>query len=270
MLKKLMKHEFRATGRIMLPLLLLVLLCAVGGNISAYNLLESGNSFLSMLGVVLLSAFFIAIMTSCAVSFVLMVQRFYRNLLRDEAYLTLTLPVCVHQHIWAKLLVSLLWWLAVALVSALAVFILVFRLEMFSWLAEILSQLSLDALPLHNLPHMLLFAVELALLMAVGGACLCLHFYAALSVGHSFTHHKDALSVVSFFVLPMLLTLMEKLVMLVLNLLPLDLLSSWLQGLSTPGSVHLTMLGVIVCTAIPSAIYYAVTAYFLKNRLNLG
>ena len=34
MLRKLMKHELRATGRVMGPLLLLVLVAAVGGNLS--------------------------------------------------------------------------------------------------------------------------------------------------------------------------------------------------------------------------------------------
>ena len=34
MLRKLLKHEFRATGRIMLPLYLVLLATAVGANVS--------------------------------------------------------------------------------------------------------------------------------------------------------------------------------------------------------------------------------------------
>lgn len=270
MLKKLMKHEFRATGRIMLPLLLLVLVFAVGGNIAVNSLLETGNRVLNTLGIVLLTAFVIAIMTSCAVSFVLMVQQFYRNLLRDEGYLSMTLPVSVHEHIWAKLLVSLIWWLAVGAVSALALFILVFRLDVLQWIGELLSHLRFGNLPLDSLPHILLFCLELALLTAAVGACICLHFYAAMSVGHSFTHHKEALSVAAFFVLSMLLSFLQRIFMLGANLLPLESLSAWLQGLSGPAPMHLALLTAVASMSIWAAIYYAITAYFLKNRLNLG
>ena len=34
--------------------------------------------------------------------------------------------------------------------------------------------------------------------------------------------------------------------------------------------MHLMMLGITVVTAIPAALYYALTAYCLKNKLNLG
>ena len=54
MLRKLIKHELRATGRVMLPLLALELVAAVGGNISTYRLLETSNGVLNTLGIVLL------------------------------------------------------------------------------------------------------------------------------------------------------------------------------------------------------------------------
>ena len=61
MLRKLMKHELLATGRIMLPMFALVLLAGVGGNLSTYQLLETGNSFFNTVGVLLLMVFIVAI-----------------------------------------------------------------------------------------------------------------------------------------------------------------------------------------------------------------
>ncbi|MDY4855275.1 MAG: hypothetical protein SO155_04535, partial [Candidatus Ventricola sp.] len=189
MLRKLIKHELRATGRVMLPLLALELVAAVGGNISTYRLLETSNGVLNTLGIVLLMGFTIVFVASGVVAFVLMVQRFYKNLLRDEGYLTMTLPVSVHEHIWAKLLTSLIWWAAVLAVAAVSMLILVFSRNMMQEIGEILAQLHIGDLNLsQNLPHIVLFCVELVLLLAVGGACVCLHFYAALAVGYSFTH----------------------------------------------------------------------------------
>ena len=72
MLRKLMKHELRATGRVMGPLLLLVLVAAVGGNLSTYRLLETGNGVLNTLGVLLLMGYTIAFVASGVMAFVLM------------------------------------------------------------------------------------------------------------------------------------------------------------------------------------------------------
>ena len=97
MLMKLMKHEFRATGRIMLPLYLVLLVTAVGANFTTRGLLSTQYRLLDVLGVLLVTAFGVAIVGVCAMSMVVMVQRFYKNLLQDEGYVTvsythLTLP----------------------------------------------------------------------------------------------------------------------------------------------------------------------------------
>ncbi|MGN0773623.1 MAG: hypothetical protein ACI4MP_07515 [Candidatus Ventricola sp.] len=271
MLRKLMKHELRATGRSMGPMLLLVLVAAVGGNLSTYRLLETDNRMLNTLGVLLLTCFFIAVAASGVMAFALMVERFYKNLLRDEGYLTMTLPVSVHEHIWAKLLTSLIWWAAVLAIAVAAMFILAVNPSILQEIGVILARLNIADLNLsQNLPHVILFCVELALLLAVGGACICLHFYAALAVGHSFTHHKSALSVAGFFAMPVVWHFIQRIAMFLLNLLNLEGIRLWLQSLQPAAQMHLTMLGVTVVTAIPAALYYVLTACFLKNRLNLG
>lgn len=271
MLRKLIKHELRATGRVMGPMLLLVLVAAAGGNLATYRLLETNNGVLNALGILLLTIFVIAIVATCVLAFALMVQRFYRNLLRDEGYLTMTLPVSVHEHIWAKLLTSLIWWIAVTVAVALAVFILLFNPSIVKEIGQILARLHMADLNLtRSLPHMILFCAELVLLLLVGCACVCLHFYAALAVGHSFTHHKDALSVLGFFALSIGWALIQSLALKLLNLVSLEGISLWLQSLEPITQMHLTMLGVTAVTAIPAVLYYVLTAYFLKNKLNLG
>ena len=271
MLRKLIRHELRATGRVMGPLLLLVLVAAVGANISTYRLLETDNGMLNTLGIVLLISYTIAFVASGTMAFVLMVQRFYKNLLRDEGYLTMTLPVSVHEHIWAKLLTSLIWWIAVLAVAAVSMLILVFNPSILQEVGTNLAQLHFGDLNLsQNLPHLVLFCAELALLLAVGGACVCLHFYAALAVGYSFTHHKDALAAVSFFAMPVAWHFIQWVATFLLNLMNLQGIRLWVQSLGPMTQMHLTMLAVTAVMAIPAALYYAITAYFLKNRLNLG
>ena len=120
MLRKLMKHEFRATGRIMLPVFALVLLASLGANLSIRGMLDSDSSFLSTLGTILIMLFTMAVIAVGIIAFFLMINRFYKNLLQDEGYVMMTLPVSIHQQLWSKLIVSTVWFAATAVVIGLA------------------------------------------------------------------------------------------------------------------------------------------------------
>ena len=112
MLGKLIKHEFRATARVMLPVLGVLLLMSLLAGLSI-RLLDSGRIVLMMriLAGLFIAAFIIGIIAAIIIAIVLMVNRFYRNLLRDEGYLMHTLPSNTHALVWSKLIVSLCWFI---------------------------------------------------------------------------------------------------------------------------------------------------------------
>lgn len=62
MLRKLLKHEFRATARIMVPVYLVLLVTALGANFSTRGILETPYAVLNILGSLLVMAFVVAIM----------------------------------------------------------------------------------------------------------------------------------------------------------------------------------------------------------------
>ena len=83
MLGKLLKHEFRATGRIMGPLYLVLLATSFGANVSI-RLMEGAQSrLLNVLAFLLMMAFVVAISAACIMSLVLMINRFRTNLMGD-------------------------------------------------------------------------------------------------------------------------------------------------------------------------------------------
>lgn len=129
MLRKLLKHEFRATGRIMLPLFGILLLVSVGANFSSRGMLNSDSSLLRTLGTIFIMLFIVVIFAVGIISFVLMINRFYKNLLQDEGYVMMTLPVCVHQQIWSKLIVSTVWFAATVVVIGLSCCIMAFDIR---------------------------------------------------------------------------------------------------------------------------------------------
>lgn len=271
MLKKLMKHELRATSRTMLPMLLFVLAAAVGGNLSVNRLLESASKPMNAIGVFLLILFVVAIMSSCIMAFVLMIERFYKNLLRDEGYLMMTLPVSVHQHILSKLLVSLIWFFAVAAASCISLVILAFRVDLVKEVFLLLSSLRLHDMTLTANPvHVAAFLLEVALMLTAIMAYVCLLLYAAMSIGHSFTHRKGLLTIIAFFALGMTYSLLENVSLILVGSISLGGFRNWFDSLPTLVQLHLAPLGITGLILIPCALYYAVTAYFLKNRLNLA
>ena len=272
MLRKLMEHEFRATGRIMLPLFLILLVTAVGANFSVRGMLDTGSRFLNVLGALLVMAFVIAIMGVCVMSMVVMVQRFYKNLLQDEGYVMMTLPVSVHQHIWSKLIVSAVWFALTLVVVCLACLIMAFDVELVQQIAagfrELLQEIYRNLSTYYAINGTAIVA-EFLVLCFVGCCAMCLQFYAALAIGHSFPNHKMAWSVLWFFLIQFIMQFLGG-----MGIMLLDeswfhhLLLGWTDNISAMASVHLGMVTVILGEVVYGAVFYILTTYFLKKRLN--
>ena len=273
MLRKLLKHEFRATGRVMLPLFLIVLGTAVGANLSVRVMMDTSNKILNILGGLLVVAFVLAIFGVCIMSVVVMVQRFYKNLLQDEGYVMMTLPVSVHQHIWSKLIVSAVWFALTLIVVGLACLIMAADVGVIHQIAEGLGQL-LGELCRHLTAYYAIngtaLAVEFLVLCFVGCCAMCLQFYASLAIGHSFSSHKMAWSVLWFFVTLFAMQFLGGSGIVLLDETWLHhLLLGWTDNISNMTAMHWSMLALIAGEVLYGAIFYFLTTYFLKRRLDL-
>ena len=273
MLRKLLKHEFRATGRIMLPLFGILLLVSVGANFSSRGMLNSDSSLLRTLGTIFIMLFIVGIFAVGIISFVLMINRFYKNLLQDEGYVMMTLPVCVHQQIWSKLIVSTVWFAATVVVIGLSCCIMAFDIRFVGDLWHGFLNLLDYAVRINHLDLVAngaAFAVELLLLCVLGSFALCLRFYSAMSIGFSFPNHKGLLSVVFYIGTGIALQILGGLGMALVN----DswfhrLLLVWEPNVSVVAGMHLGMWFLIVLELIYCAVFYFLTVYFLQKHLNL-
>ncbi|KAF5075517.1 hypothetical protein QVN85_00335 [Oscillibacter valericigenes] len=267
MLRKLLKHEFRATARVMGPLFLVILVLALGANLSIRFMLDADSFIPNLLGGLLMMAFVIGMTGLIIMSIVLMVNRFRTNLMGDEGYVMFTLPASSHQLVWSKIIVSTVWFIATGIVECAALLICaadldliqeIFSSDFFFRVSQVIQEL-VQEYGL-NLPVM---ALELIVLCLVGCAVLCLEFYAAMAVGHSFANHKMALSVVFFFGFQFVMQLAGGLI---LNSNGLWESFYYLDGME---SFH-QMMGIsIVISLVTGVIYYFITSTMLKKRLNL-
>ena len=122
MFGKLLKHEFKATGRTLLPLYggFVALVLAASGmlwlawrfgevHVNGSTAIVQGNTIFGILsGVFTLVAVFamLAIVRSARLSEVLIIMRFYR-LLGDDGYFWFSLPVTPAQHMMVKLIAAM-------------------------------------------------------------------------------------------------------------------------------------------------------------------
>lgn len=270
MLIRLMKHEFRATSRIMLPLYLILLVTAVGANLTTRGILDTDFVVLNMLGGLLVAAFFIALMGVCVMSLVLMIQRFYKNLLGDEGYVMMTLPVSVHQQVWSKIIVSTVWFALTAVAVVLAFCIVAYQVGLVTQFFRVLGDL-LRKLTAYYALNGAAMVLELLVLCFVSAAALCLQFYAALAIGHSRPSHKLAWSVLFFFVLQFAIQMISAVFLAVFDESPFQywFLYNFDFRLNGMTAFHVMMVVLIVLAALYGAVFYFLTTFFLKKHLNL-
>jgi len=119
MLTKLLKHEFVATGRVFLPAYGAVLITgAIGFLFGKMNL--NGTTVPNWI-IVMGSLLYIGlVMATVVVTYVVNIQRFYKNLLGQEGYLMFTLPAKQSELILAKFIPATCWHLASFVVVVLS------------------------------------------------------------------------------------------------------------------------------------------------------
>ena len=275
MLGKLLKHEFKATARTMLPMFGVVLVLSVLANLSFTRIADTDSGALDILFGLFIVAFFLGLFTMGVMAMVVMIQRFYKNVLGDEGYLTLTLPVNVHEIIWSKLIVSFVWFLATGLIAIAAIFVAVFTLtytefgEMFRSMPSFSEMLRLFFEKTAITPWQLTGAIaQFAAMIILSSLTVCLHFYASMALGYSFSNNKVLLSVVFFIAISFFFSFVSSLLGIFADGLAMTVTVE--AGSSVMMTLQELSLGSMIYTLIEGVILYLLTTYCLKNRLNLG
>ena len=277
MLGKLIKHELRGSGRTMLPFILVSLFLSVMAGLSMRAMEHQQDySWFNILFGIVIFLFVAGLMAVCIMSVVVVINRFRQNLLGDEGYLMFTLPVSVDQHIWAKLIVSAIWFLATALTCMLAVvLVLLCNVRTFdvNWseVGYVMGELG-RVIREFGILHIVGYCLELLVMFFAGVCVFCLTFYCAMAIGYSFANRKVLLSVLAFFGLDIFFSMVQSALIAALNGMPgverfLDNLD--LSQVGTAGSVHIVMLCWILYLAVYAAVLYIPTRLLLKKKLNL-
>ena len=257
MLGKLMKYELKATGRVLLPLYGAILLVSVLGAFSLERMSEFEMG--ALLFVLVYTGLCVALVV---LTLVLIIQRFNRNLLKDEGYLMFTLPVSVHSLLFSKLFSALLWCVLGGCVGLLSI-------ALMTMIAMDASQWGEFWAVIHQLIHNVDLEIAgnlglIGLLALMEGVSFLMTIYLSLSVGQipTFNRYRGLMAFITFLAITVIMSWLT---------------GSWLTGI--PAFLHAgdvsafspqAVVGLyILYDVVVSALFYGGTWLILTKKLNL-
>lgn len=265
MLGKLLKYEVKATSRTFLPMYALLIVFAF---INKFFMTVNAD-FLNVPRIISMSVFVIIIVGICVMTLIVTIQRFNKNLLTDEGYLSFTLPVKAHTHIDTKMIVSLMWSVLSVIVSLLAIGVMVVDADVIASISNAMAEIIPEFNKLGAAGFVLILeGIVFIIVAALSGITT---IYASITVGNLSSKHKLlaglgaylGFGVIEQIVSSVILTSFGSAVAHYFESLNRANFDTQLQG------VELVMLGMILFCLIFGAAYYFLTDWLLRKKLNL-
>ena len=257
MLGKLMKYELKATGRIFLPLFAALLLVAVISKLFMSLSFEIPMVIGIAVSVIMIIGIFI-------ITLIITLQRFYKNLLTNEGYLMFTLPVNTDSIIWSKLLVASVWNILSFVIVGAAIAIM--ALGAFNLSEAIQCMMGFLAGVGINGATLSVFIIEFIFLSLSSLLSGILTFYACMSVSLFSNKYRILISFAAFIgfnTIGQIISSIAAAIAMKTNL------PNVFMGWTLNTQIHAGQLSMIIVNIAVGVIFYFLSRYMLKNKLNL-
>ncbi len=280
MVKKLIKHEFiyyYRTLAILLPIIVLVgavtrlfiFLTSLQHNVFelggfAFFAAEAGLS--SVMAIQMLGSIALLLFASA-----MGVVRFYKNMYTSEGYLTFTLPVNNHQHIFVKLLAMV----TAQLASAVAVLLgAVIALSGEPLVLVIGSIGSAFRMLFENVPaiHTVFYIIEIFILAVIASVSTPLLCYACITIGQTAKKNRIFMAIGAYFLYYVARQVLASgLLIFSLYFVALGIFD-WIGHFVTShpfAALHIAFALAIIITSALAGLYYLITHRIMTKKLNL-
>lgn len=285
MLGKLLKYDFRALSRIMIPLQIGVFVIGLLGflllNFSMQTLSNTLNASdlpfgyytvedtIQSTASIFSTMLFGLVFASTWVTLILIARHFYKNFFSDEGYLSFTLPVSAGQHLLSKLICGSVW---VALNAAVLLLLLfLFPLIGISGLSyvdtfDFYEELFLELIN----PLGIVFTIQIIFVGLVGIVFNVMQIYFAFTAGNALARtHKIIASVGVYLASTTVVNIIMVFNFFIMEIFADQLYYStnadydWILG-AQPYVISLSLLGIGL-----SLLYFFISNRILKKSLNL-
>ena len=275
MVKKLFKYEWISARRFLVPLSLVLIGLAVVGRltylIDAETISVKALSLLVGLAQGLVTTFnVLAIGALFLISQIMLVVRFYRNIVGQEGYLTMTLPVTPGTHIFVKTVFSVLVSVWNVLLSVCSLCILGIGTEVENDILAGISQITDVVIEKAGTVNFALYIAELVLLGVVALFFQFSLFYACIAVGQQMKKHRvlgALLSYAVWYVFTQIISVITTVVVMIFE----EQLDAFLDviALNPVPWLHGILVVLIVFNAALALVFYLVSRFMLTKKLNL-
>lgn len=267
MLKKLYKHEFHSLFRNLLPIWAALIGFAALSRLTF--LMDFDNNVLNTVRVLSVTAYVLGIFAVFIVGLVIVVMRFYKNLLTHEGYLTFTLPFTPTQHIVCKLVCGTVVMIIDFVVVICSLLILGAGTEVLGDILGIIK-LAITELPDYlSAGQIALISSEILLLLLLAPIQSLLMFYAAMALGQQFKN-KVGGAAISYICLYAAVQIITSLIMIPVSVVGaggMEEFNNLINNSVMYSEVFFAFL--IVMSAVLAAVYFIITRHFLTKKLNL-
>ena len=279
MLAKLLKYEFKATGRLFALMYgAVILLAGINAGLIALNR-AIGSTVSSIVTSLTMALYMFVAVATIIVTLVIVIVRFYR-MLGDQGHLWFTLPATANQHLLGKLIPAFVWSIASLLAVAISIGLVTLRTGWYKHLnmiGEVWRHLAARG---YN-PTLWLIC-GLAFILAAW-LFQILMLYASMSVGPLITKSRLGGSILAYLIFYFILQAINIGVLLITGSLTLGITTS-LSSPSVSNTANLAMLTPATLNQLVSRFtlcfgleyllvavaFYFIARYFMTRKLNLA
>ncbi len=270
MLGKLMKYEWKASWKLLLPANLVIVCLSVmtwiANNVAEQSLLSEDRLDGLLSGIfilVMMLSYALSVITVFVGGAIYLIYRFYTSTYGDQGYLLHTLPVDKHHIIVAKALVSAFWILMMALVIYMSAW-LVCGGDTKDFFGEIFG--GHWYLPIYVSEEELnVFTVIMAIVAAVAGVfAKIMQVAASISLGQLSANHKVMASFGFYIAFRVLQSMLEGMISVLIIMF-----ADGAEGLLNGFMWHYSWEPALIIGLLYSTLFYLITWHVMEHRLNL-
>ncbi len=261
MLGRLIKHEFKDTMRLFLPMFIIIAILTpifsymmgYGSDYQSEVVVDGDTLGGAIFGTGIMGYIFL-LFALIIVTQVLIIARFYQTMTSTQAYMTFTLPVKTGSILLSKCIVAMVWYLVSAIVAVLSMFAVVLiatpitPADINEGIKYMSSDIDMSALNI----------VLLVILLLFSAAYTILRMYVSVMIGQLSNTHRVILSIAAYLVLSQAMSVFMSFLMVAF------------MAMTSATEVGAPMLILIIAiTAILSALCYLVTYLLSAKKLNV-
>ena len=262
MLKKLLKYDIRGMAKSLAPFYGLVIL--LGTLVRLFGIVEKHFPVIEVISTTILAFFIISLTAIVFYTFFVTIRRFYRTVLKDEGYLTNTLPVKKSNIILSQLITAILSIIASVAIAIISLLIAFYTKGMIKEVIDSINQ----AIALSGVDAWVSYLYVLIILF-INYITYVLTFFLALILGHQKSQNKIAHSFSYGIIIYIVMQLIAAMGIGIVSVFDNNIIEIANKNNATFYEMIPIFISAIITSLISIIIEYLLSCKFINNKLNL-